>query len=78
MKKTDMDFLNIFFLIWTILKLFTEFVTIYCFCFMLWLFGCKACGILAPWAGIEPAPHKLGDEVLTTKRPALEFLAQGF
>ena len=28
----------------------------YCFCFMLLLFGCKACGILAPWLGFKRAP----------------------
>ena len=28
----------------------------YCFCFMLCLFGRKACGLLAPQPGVEPAP----------------------
>ena len=28
----------------------------YCFCFMLWFFGHKACGILAPRPGIKPVP----------------------
>ena len=69
MKKVDMDFLRYIFLTWIILKHFIEFVTIYCFYFMLWLFGCEACGILTPWAGIEPVPHKAG-------RPALEFLSR--
>ena len=31
---------------WTIFKVFTEFIT-YCFCCMFWLFGHKACGISA-------------------------------
>ena len=35
----------------------------YCFCFMFWFFGPKACGILAPQPGIEPAPPALGGEV---------------
>ena len=25
-----------------------------CFCFMFWFFGHEACGILAPWPGMEP------------------------
>ena len=29
----------------------------YCFCFMFWFSGLEACGILAPWPGIEPIPH---------------------
>ena len=40
-------------LMWDIFKVFIEFV-IYCFCFMLLFFGCKACGILAPLPGIKP------------------------
>ena len=28
--------------------------------------GHKACGISAPWVGVEPAPLALEDEVLTT------------
>ena len=32
---------QIFFLMWTIFKVLTEFVT-YCFCFMFWSFGHKA------------------------------------
>ena len=35
------------------------------FCF----FGPEACGILAPWPGIEPAPSALQGEVLTTGLP---------
>ena len=26
----------------------------YCFCFMFWIFGCKACEILVPWPEIKP------------------------
>ena len=28
----------------------------YCFCFMLWVFGCQACGILAPLRRTEVTP----------------------
>ena len=31
----------------------------YCFCFMFWFFGCKACRILALWPGIKPTPPGL-------------------
>ena len=58
-----------FFLMWTILKVFIEFVTIFCFCFMFWFFGHKACGILAPWPGIEPAPPTVKGEVLISGPP---------
>ena len=34
-----------------------------------WLFGHKACGILAPHSGIKPSPPPLEGEVLTTGRP---------
>ena len=46
----------------TIKKIFTESVTI-----SLWFFDCEACGILAPWPGIEPAPSVLEGEILTTR-----------
>ena len=36
---------------------------------MFWFFDCEACGILALWTGIEPAPTALGGEVLTTGPP---------
>jgi len=35
----------------------------FCF-FIFWFFGCRSCGILAPWPGIKPVPHVLGGEVL--------------
>ena len=40
----------------------------YCFCFMFWFFGQEACGILAPWPGIEPLPPALEGKVLTMNR----------
>ena len=36
---------------------------------MFWFFGHEACGILAPWPGIEPTPPALEGEVLTTGLP---------
>ena len=41
----------------------------YCFCFMFWFFGHKACGILAPRPEIEPTPSAPEGEVLTTGPP---------
>ena len=36
---------------------------------MFWFFGREACGILAPWPGIEPTPPALEGKVLTTGLP---------
>ena len=36
---------------------------------MFWFSGPEACGILAPWPGIEPAPPALEGEVLTNGPP---------
>ena len=36
---------------------------------MFWVFGPKACGILAPIPGIEPSPPALEGDVLTTGLP---------
>ena len=47
--------LSLFFF-FTIFKVFIEFVTIL---HLFWFLGGKACGILAPWPGIEPAPPAL-------------------
>ena len=33
---------------------------------MFWFFGHKACGILVPWPGTEPASPALEGEVLTS------------
>ena len=41
----------------------------YCICFMFWLFGCKTCGISAPWPRIEPALPALEGKVSTTGPP---------
>ena len=39
-------------------------------CFMFWVFWPpEACGILAPWTGIEPSPLALEGKVLTARTP---------
>ena len=54
----------------TIFKVFTEFVTIlWVFFLMFWFFDRKACGILVPQPGIEPAPSALESKVLITGPP---------
>ena len=55
---------------WTIFKVFIEFVTILLLFYVLFFFfGHEVCGILAPQPGIEPSPTALEDEVLTTGQP---------
>ena len=49
---------------WTIFKVFIEFVTI-----LLWVFGPEACGMLAPDPGIKLVPLALEHKVLTTGPP---------
>ena len=41
----------------------------YCFCFMFWFFGHKACGISAPQSGMEPSPPALEGKVLNIGPP---------
>ena len=81
-------FLKIF-LMWTIFKVFIEFVTVLLLFYVLvffsffssssffFFFGCEACGILAPRPGIVSATPALEGEVLTTGPPGkslqLEF-----
>ena len=36
----------------------------YCFCFMFWFFGHKACGILSPQPEVEPTPSALEGKLL--------------
>ena len=74
-------FLGVFFFMWTLFKVFMEFVkilfllytfafyTFFFFCFKILLlgFGHEACRILAPQPGIKPAAPALEGEVLTTK-----------
>lgn len=53
------------FLMWTIYKVFIEFVTC-CFCVILWFFGQEVCEILTPQLRIEPAPPALEGKALTS------------
>ena len=54
---------------WTIFKVFIEFITILLLLFMFWFFSQEACGILAPLPGIKPTPPALEGKVLTTRPP---------
>ena len=40
---------------------------------MLWFSGYKACGILVPWPGMEPAAPALEGKVSTTGSPGKSF-----
>ena len=51
---------------WTIFKVFIEFVTILLLIFMFWRFGHNARRILAPWPGIKPVLPASEGGVLTT------------
>ena len=53
---------------WTIFKVFIEFVTILLLFYVLF-FGHEACGILAPQPGIKPTAPALEGDVLTTGLP---------
>ena len=50
---------------WTILKIFIEFVTMLPLFYVVFFFGWEACGISAPRPGIKPAPLASEGEVLT-------------
>ena len=54
---------------WTIFKVFTEFVTNFFFFFILWFLGFKACRISAPGPGIEPIPPVPKGKILTPGPP---------
>ena len=58
-----------FFLIWTIFKVFTEFVTILLLFYVSIFWPREACGILAPRPGIAPATPALEGETLSTGLP---------
>ena len=71
----------IYFLRCTILKVFTEFVTLLLLLFLFWFFGHKACGILAPWPGNEQHPAALESKVPATglpRRSQAQLLIQAF
>ena len=53
------SFFLFFFLMWTIKKKSLLNLSQFCFCFMFWCSGHKACGILAPRPGIKPVPPAL-------------------
>ena len=53
----------------TIFKVFIEFVTILFLCYVFWLFGHLAGGILALIAGVEPAPTSIGGVSLNHLTP---------
>ena len=61
---------------WTMFKVFIEFVTkliLFSDWFVLFFFGCVACGVLGPRPGIKPGPFALEGTVLTTStREALQ------
>ena len=59
-------FFNYKFLMWTIFKVFIEFVKVLLL-FYVWCFCQKACGILAPLLGIKPTA--LDGESLITELP---------
>ena len=54
---------------WTILKVFIEFIIILFPFHVLFFFGHKAYGILAPQPGIEPTAPALKGEVVTNRPP---------
>ena len=62
---------------WAIFKVFVEFITIF-LSFMFWIFGCKACGILVLWPGIEPTSWALEGGFFISGSPgkSLCFVAQ--
>ena len=45
----------------------------YCFYFMFWFSGPKACGIIAPQPEMEPPPPALEGEALTTELPGKPY-----
>ena len=58
-----------FFLMWTIFKVFIEFVTVLLMFYVFGFFGHEAGGILAPQPGIKPSPPALEGNILTTRSP---------
>ena len=61
-------FFKFFFLMWTIFKVFVEFVTVLLL-FMFWFFGHEACWILVLRPGTQSVPLALEGKVLTTGLP---------
>ena len=67
-----LHFLKIY-LLWTLFKVFIEFVTVLLLFYVFGFFGLQACATLAPWLGTEPASLALESKVFfnhwTTKMP---------
>ena len=61
-------FYKVFFM-WSIFKVFIDFVIILLLLFMFWSAGREACGISVPQPAIKPAPPVLEGDVLTTGPP---------
>jgi len=61
-------------MMWTIYKVFIEFVTILLLFYLGCSFGCEAFGILVPVLGVEPIPPALEGKVLTTGPPGNSLL----
>ena len=53
---------------WIILKCLLN-LSQYCFYFMFWFFGHKACRLFAPQSGTEPTPPVLESAIVTTGPP---------
>ena len=68
----------LFFLMWTIFKVFIEFVIISFLFYVLFFLALEACRILAAWPEFEPTLSALEGEVVTTglpgRSPRNEFL----
>ena len=60
-----------FFLMWTISKVFVEFVTILLLLFMFWFFGQEAWGTLSTCPGIKPTPPTWKGKVPWSARKSL-------
>ena len=61
-----MDYVKWFkknFFMWTIFEVFIDFVTVLLLFYVLVFFGWEACGILAHWPEIKPAPFALEGQV---------------
>ena len=62
------------FLMWTIFKVFIEFITTLFLFSIFWVLGPEACGILASLAGMEPTPPALKCAILTTGPPGKSLM----
>ena len=65
--KSFLDLLLL--LLCTTFKVFIEFVSIWLLFYVLFCFSYKACGMLSPWPGTEPASPAMEGEVLNSGPP---------